>query len=282
MYNRALRLQKRKEFVFNLSIVVMLVVLGVLVSKYINNEKELQAKQVNLNINIDQSRRITTESIDSVNERLDKIMADVNKEAESVREIRMAEEEKLRAEQLAREEAEKRRLETEEAKKAAPKDFRVLKSIDKSNSRNVYSWSLRNLTGLTEDEYRKILEGTDLISLASELPRIEKQYQINGLFLLSLAALESGYGTSSIARSKNNITGFQAYDSATHMAKVFDSYADCIEYTAAYLDENYLSEDGKYHKGHTINALNYYYSSSDQWGAKISHIMKKSLDKLKQ
>ena len=40
MYNRELRLQKRKEFIFNLSIVAMLVVFGVLVSKYINNEKE--------------------------------------------------------------------------------------------------------------------------------------------------------------------------------------------------------------------------------------------------
>lgn len=64
---------------------------------------------------------------------------------------------------------------------------------------------LRKLSNLSAEEYDEMLEGTNLYSLGSALEQAEKTYNINGLYLLGLACLESGYGTSDYAVERNNL-----------------------------------------------------------------------------
>lgn len=64
---------------------------------------------------------------------------------------------------------------------------------------------LRILSNLKAEEYNKILEGTNLYGLGYALEQAEKTYNINGLYLLGLTCLESGYGTSNFAVYRNNL-----------------------------------------------------------------------------
>ena len=42
---------------------------------------------------------------------------------------------------------------------------------------------------------------------------VEKQYNINGLFVAAIGIHESNWGTSKIAKDKKNLFGYGAYDS---------------------------------------------------------------------
>lgn len=64
---------------------------------------------------------------------------------------------------------------------------------------------LRKKSNLTADEYNAMLSGTKLKGIGSALKKAEQQYSINGLYLLGLCCLESGYGTSSYAVKRNNL-----------------------------------------------------------------------------
>lgn len=52
---------------------------------------------------------------------------------------------------------------------------------------------LRILSNLTPDEYNKMLSNTALNGLGNALERAEKEHGVNGLYLMGLACLESGY-----------------------------------------------------------------------------------------
>jgi beta-N-acetylglucosaminidase len=64
---------------------------------------------------------------------------------------------------------------------------------------------LRKKSNLTADDYNAMLSGTKLKCIGSALEKAEQQYNINGLYLLGLCCLESGYGTSSYAVNRNNL-----------------------------------------------------------------------------
>ena len=52
---------------------------------------------------------------------------------------------------------------------------------------------LRKLSNLKAEEYNKMLEGTNLYGLGSALEQAEKNHNVNGLYLMGLACLESAY-----------------------------------------------------------------------------------------
>lgn len=64
---------------------------------------------------------------------------------------------------------------------------------------------LRKTSNLTAEEYNKMLEGTNLYGIGSALEQAEKLHSVNGLYLLGLCCLESGYGTSGYAVNRNNL-----------------------------------------------------------------------------
>ena len=83
-------------------------------------------------------------------------------------------------------------------------------------------------SNLTEEQYNKMLEGTNLYGLGKALVQAENDYQVNGLYLLGLACLESAYGSSGYAIKRNNLVGWNAIDSNPDNATYFESQADCI------------------------------------------------------
>ena len=76
-------------------------------------------------------------------------------------------------------------------------------------------------------------------------------------------ALESGWGTSKIAKDKNNIYGWTAYDnSAYDSATGYKSFDDCIEVWSKDFNEQYLTPGGVQYRGNNEYAVNMVYASS--------------------
>ena len=89
-------------------------------------------------------------------------------------------------------------------------------------------------------------------------------------FLAAVAALESGWGESELAREKNNLFGWRGADG--YMA--FDSPEDCIDHVAEYLADEYLDPDGLYYNGLSVEdvAISYCEGNAD-WVKMIKEII---------
>ena len=88
-------------------------------------------------------------------------------------------------------------------------------------------------------------------------------YDVNALHNIAHAVLESASGTSFIARKKNNLYGFKAYDSSPYAsAGKFKNYPDCINTWTKWMVENYLEDDGKYYNGNSEQGINVRYATS--------------------
>lgn len=118
------------------------------------------------------------------------------------------------------------------------------------------------------------LAGTEMAGLGSAFVNAEEKYGVNAWFLAGLAAHESAYGTSRIAQSKQNLFGFGAYDNSPYSsAKAYASFEEGVDAVAKYLKANYLSEDGKYYNGTSIESVNKRYATDQNWAnAIMSHI----------
>ena len=134
---------------------------------------------------------------------------------------------------------------------------------------------LRILSNLTAEEYNKILENTELNNLGNALEKAEKEYEINGLYLMGLACLESGYGKSEFARKRNNLVGWNAVNSNPKKASYFESKEECILYVAERLKTNYLNENGCYFNGYSARAIDMKYCTDKKHADKIIQIINK-------
>ncbi len=114
---------------------------------------------------------------------------------------------------------------------------------------------------------------------------IEKEYNINGLFVAAVGIHESAWGTSKLAMTKNNLFGYGAYDSNPYNgAYTFDDYAESIDLLARVFVKYYLNPagtkiyggetaTGNYYNGRTLSAINKRYASDKNWAnAVYKHI----------
>ena len=71
------------------------------------------------------------------------------------------------------------------------------------------------VTGISAEGFDSLLEGTDLEGCGQYFQRVETEYGVNGLFALSVAKVESGLGSSPLAKNENNFFGMLgcSYDS---------------------------------------------------------------------
>ena len=150
---------------------------------------------------------------------------------------------------------------------------------------------LNKPSGLTLADYKKIFTG-----LSKDINKIfennysafynaEKKYNINGIFLASIAIHESGWGTSQIASEKNNLFGYGSYDATPYESSFeFTSYAEGIETVAKSLVKYYLNPAGTkiydgetaaawYYNGPTLSGVNTRYASDTQWHKKVYSYM---------
>ena len=150
-------------------------------------------------------------------------------------------------------------------------------------SRLSKNMSLNKASGLSLDQFKKVLSGntSDKNSVfannAEYFYYAEKQYNVNGIFIAAVAIHESNWGTSKIARNKNNLFGYGASDSNPYNnAKTFSSYAEGIDLLARVFVKYYLNPagtsiyggevaNGKYYNGTTLSAVNKRYASDKNW-----------------
>ncbi|MDG4658375.1 SH3 domain-containing protein, partial [Ectobacillus antri] len=110
------------------------------------------------------------------------------------------------------------------------------------------------------------------------------KYNMNAAYLLSHAIVESAWGTSRIAREKNNLFGFKAVDSNPYEgAASFATLQEGIDYCAGYIHRNYLTPDAKFYNGAFLGdkarGMNVLYASDSNWSRNISSVMHR-LDKM--
>ena len=129
---------------------------------------------------------------------------------------------------------------------------------------------LRNPTCLTAENLDNHLGG--VLSGKGELfKQVEEKYNVNALFLVAVAMLESANGTSNRAITKKNCFGLRG--------KTFDNVDDCIDYVAMILS----SETGYYYgrKKYTLEKVGKTYApewdnpGNKKWIPSVISLMKK-------
>ncbi len=103
----------------------------------------------------------------------------------------------------------------------------------------------------------------NLIGLEQAFIDAESEYGVRADFLAAVAALESGWGRYQFR--PNNIMGFGQ--------KEFSSMEECIDTVAAYLAKHYLSPDGKYYNGETVEGVCVRYNGNLEWAEVVQQIM---------
>ncbi|MDO4753662.1 MAG: glucosaminidase domain-containing protein [Bacillota bacterium] len=128
--------------------------------------------------------------------------------------------------------------------------------------------------GATAADLDRVFAGTSMQGLGEAFVKAEKKSGVNAWFLAAVATLESGYGTSEIAKDKNNLFGFCAYDDSPYSsAKKFATKEKGIEYVADFLSREYLSDDGAYFKGRSVDAVGQTYATDKGWADKVYALM---------
>lgn len=136
--------------------------------------------------------------------------------------------------------------------------------------------NLRELSNLSEQQIYNMLEGSDLQKLYKSYYKYEMQYGVNAIFLMSLNSLESGHGTSGLARYNNNIGGVKSSNGGW---RTFDSWDSCLNYIADLINRMYLSEGARYYSGKSIWNVNKRYCEGTEWATKINSIASKLISK---
>lgn len=152
---------------------------------------------------------------------------------------------------------------------------------------------LNEPSGLTKEDFKRMFSNqpNDEYKIfkdnAEVFYEVEQKYNVNGIFLASIAVHESNWGRSTIAQEKNNLFGYGSYDeSAYESSFTFDSYAYGIDLVGKSLAKYYLNEagtelndgdiaEGTYYNGYTIGDVNMRYASDPEWSNKIYNTMVK-------
>lgn len=157
---------------------------------------------------------------------------------------------------------------------------------------------LNKTSGLTLADYKKIF--TELSNDTNKIfennyqvfYNMEKKYNINGIFLASMAIHESAWGTSQIAKDKNNLFGYGSYDSTPYESSYeFTNYAEGIETVAKSLVKYYLNPSGTkiydgetaagwYYNGPTLSGVNTRYATDPDWHTKVFNYMQMLYNRL--
>lgn len=153
-------------------------------------------------------------------------------------------------------------------------------------------------SGLTLSDYKTVFanNASDKNKIFEQNAEVfynaEQKYKINGIFLAAVGIHESAWGTSSLAKDKNNLFGYTAYDRDPYnSATTFSSYEDAINTVAEALSKRYLHTagttitegviaTGTYFNGTTVKSVNVKYASDEAWGEKVFNYMQYLYNKL--
>jgi len=109
--------------------------------------------------------------------------------------------------------------------------------------------------------------------------RAEKEHGVNALALAAISANETGWGTSRLAREKNNYFGWGAYDRNPYRyASRFKSVEHSVKHVGERIKSLYLSPGGSYYHEATLKGMNVRYASDSQWAHKTASIMHRIIE----
>lgn len=145
---------------------------------------------------------------------------------------------------------------------------------------NYYQYlSLRSKAIFTGTQYNNYItskkENSVMADLGDDFVNAQNTYTINSMLMFGVAINESGWGTSNIAISKNNLFGLNAADSNTGNANTYYSLTSCInDWAYGWMSCQYLDgTDYRYrgpHFGDKQSGINVKYASDPYWGEKGS------------
>lgn len=160
-----------------------------------------------------------------------------------------------------------------------------------------FNMALNKPSGLSLEQFKKILtddkdKNNVFATNAEYFYYIEKQYNINGVFVAAVGIHESGWGTSKISLEKYNLFGYGAYDSSPYnSAYDFANYSESIDLIARVFVKYYINPagtsiysgekaSGKYYNGPTLSGINTKYATDKGWANKVYKHMEYLYNKL--
>lgn len=123
-----------------------------------------------------------------------------------------------------------------------------------------------------------ISSSSKMKNLGSTFATYQYDYGVNALLAVAIAANESGWGSSNICQTKNNLFGINAIDiSPGESAKVFATPQACVkDYMETYLSKRYCRPGYQYYNGaflgNKASGANLKYASDPYWGEKAAAI----------
>ena len=171
------------------------------------------------------------------------------------------------------------------------------KTKQELNSNLSFNMALNKPSGLTLEQFKKILNDSKdknkiFANNAEYFYYIEKQYNINGVFVAAVGIHESAWGTSKIALQKNNLFGYGAYDSNPYNgAYNFSNYSESIDLISRVFVKYYINPKGTsiyggekavgtYYNGSNLSGINKKYASDSNWANAVYSHMKYLYNKL--
>lgn len=148
------------------------------------------------------------------------------------------------------------------------------------NRSKINDYDISRPSGRTAEEIDKMLVGTNLKGLGQSIFEAEGIYSVNGIFIVSVAKLESGGGTTYLSKTKNNLFGLNAWGSTrAEINKRAYSYAtkgDCIKAFSKIIRENYINKGRN-----TIKLVSdIYCEKPSYWSDKITILMEQNIQLL--
>ncbi len=160
-----------------------------------------------------------------------------------------------------------------------------------------YDIALNKPSGLSLEQFKKVLtdvkDANNIFANNAEyFYYIEKQYNINGIFVASVGIHESNWGISKIAKEKNNLFGYGAYDSNPYNgAYSFSNYSESIDLIARVFVKYYINPkgtviygnekaQGTFFNGATLSGVNKKYATDKKWANGVYNAMKYLYNKL--
>ena len=157
--------------------------------------------------------------------------------------------------------------------------------------------ALNKPSGLSLEQFKKVLvDEKDKNKIfqdnAEYFYYVEKQYNINGIFVASIGIHESAWGTSKISIDKKNLFGYGAYDSNPYNgAYNFTEYSESIDLLARVFVKYYLNPkgtsiydsekaEGTYYNGPTLSGINKKYATDKNWANNVYKYMQYLYNKL--
>lgn len=177
--------------------------------------------------------------------------------------------------------------------KEEPRENKATNSVTKLD----FNMALNKPSGLTLEQFKKVLKDSKDTNKIFEKNAeyfyyIEKQYNINGIFVASVGIHESAWGTSKIALAKHNLFGYGAYDfNPYNGAYQFTDYSEAIDLIARVFVKYYINPKGTsiyggekaagtYYVSPTLSGVNTKYASDKNWANGVYSQMKYLYNKL--